>query len=305
PKFAQVGGHPNSIQTTEDGSLVIKPASKFEEEFYTVMAQARASENLKRLSKFVPEFYGTLKQEGGDDDGKYLVLANILHQFTKPNLLDLKLGTVMYDALDPTYSPEKKTRMEKKAKETTSGECGMCLIGFQVHPQPASLNEAIITPKPYGKSLRKDDLPEGIRRVFPVLGEPLELYQAATRTDLGLPSPILLQILRAMHSALTRLKSVFEQVEIRMAGGSLLVVYEGDEERARESVSWMDTGEDSDGDEDESDASDSDDESTRVGPPFRLYLIDFAHTHFVPGQGPDKGVLLGMQTFIGLIEGRI
>ena len=31
-------------------------------------------------------------------------------------------------------------------------------------------------------------------------------------------------------------------------------------------------------------------------------LIDFAHTQFVPGQGPDMGVLLGMGTPIRLVH---
>ena len=39
----------------------------------------------------------------------------------------------------------------------------------------------------------------------------------------------------------------------------------------------------------------------------RLYtisLIDFAHTRVVPGEGPDQGVLLGMDTLIKLVAQR-
>lgn len=49
--------------------------------------------------------------------------------FQKPNLLDIKLGTVLYDE-DAT--PEKRARMEKAAAETTSSETGIRITGFQV-----------------------------------------------------------------------------------------------------------------------------------------------------------------------------
>lgn len=73
--FTQVGGHLGSISTAEDGSLVIKQASPLEQEFYAIMAQARAmpdsnldsdsnSKVLSKLSKFVPQFYGMLRLEG-------------------------------------------------------------------------------------------------------------------------------------------------------------------------------------------------------------------------------------------------
>jgi inositol-polyphosphate multikinase len=52
-----------------------------------------------------------------------------VHGFRKPNILDIKLGTVLYDE-DAT--PEKKERMQNKARCTTSGETGVRLIGFQV-----------------------------------------------------------------------------------------------------------------------------------------------------------------------------
>lgn len=70
-----------------------------------------------------------------------LVLENLSHSFSKPNILDIKLGTVLYD---DEASPEKRARMEKTARETTSLETGVRLTGFQVrHPvQPASITQA-------------------------------------------------------------------------------------------------------------------------------------------------------------------
>jgi 1D-myo-inositol-tetrakisphosphate 5-kinase/inositol-polyphosphate multikinase len=57
------------------------------------------------------------------------VLENLSFPFLKPNILDVKLGTVLYDE---GASEEKRTRMEKAARDTTSFETGVRLTGFQV-----------------------------------------------------------------------------------------------------------------------------------------------------------------------------
>jgi 1D-myo-inositol-tetrakisphosphate 5-kinase/inositol-polyphosphate multikinase len=58
-----------------------------------------------------------------------IVLENVTEGFRKPNILDVKLGTVLYDEEAP---PEKRERAEKKARYTTSGDVGIRLTGFQV-----------------------------------------------------------------------------------------------------------------------------------------------------------------------------
>ena len=57
------------------------------------------------------------------------MLENLSHAFAKPNILDVKLGTVLYD---DGASADKRARMEKTARETTSLETGVRLTGFQV-----------------------------------------------------------------------------------------------------------------------------------------------------------------------------
>ena len=43
----------------------------------------------------------------------------------------------------------------------------------------------------------------------------------------------------------------------------------------------------------------------KPGPAFTVKLIDFAHTRLAPGEGPDSGVLLGLDTTLKLVDGRI
>ena len=43
----------------------------------------------------------------------------------------------------------------------------------------------------------------------------------------------------------------------------------------------------------------------RPGPPYIVKVIDFAHTRIVPGEGPDEGVLKGIDTTLDLLDQRI
>ena len=69
------------------------------------------------------------------------MLENLAHAFARPNILDAKLGTVLSDEDAP---PEKRARMEKTARETTSAQTGVRLTGFQVRSRvPAFLRSAL------------------------------------------------------------------------------------------------------------------------------------------------------------------
>jgi inositol-polyphosphate multikinase len=171
-------------------------------------------------------------------------------------------------------------------------------------------NDPVPTSKAYGKSIKASQLPEGIARFFPVASSEAQAAQeqllAAEPTPAvgtGLPKDILLPILESLREDVAEIRDVFAGLELRMVGGSLLVVYEADWARAREGVKlWLEGGQD---DEDEEEDEDEDEENKKPGPPYAVKLIDFAHTRIVPGMGPDKGVLLGMDTVLKLLDGRI
>lgn len=74
---SQVGGHPG-VMTSEDGSLVIKPALPVEVSFYQT---ALSDPAFTALLPYIPEFYGTLRLEGKIDqeksgDGSIVVAEN-------------------------------------------------------------------------------------------------------------------------------------------------------------------------------------------------------------------------------------
>lgn len=126
----------------------------------------------------------------------------------------------------------------------------------------------------------------GFARFFPVHGEP-------TSSTLGLPRSTLIPILRGIRESVARIREAYSSLEMRIVGGSLLVIYEADWNLAEEGL-----------------------ERTLSRPlhkehradsplPYTVKLVDFAHTRVSPGLGPDEGVLLGLDTMLRLLDGRI
>lgn len=170
---------------------------------------------------------------------------------------------------------------------------------------------AVNTPKSYGKSIKASDLPDGIARFFPIAPQSasrpktadLLSVEPAPAVGTGLPKDLLLPILESVQEEITEVRAALAQVEMRMVGGSLLVVYEADADRAREGLeAWLNP---SDDEEDDVEDDEEDEPSKKPGPPCLVKLIDFAHTRLAPGEGPDQGVLLGVDTVLRLIDGRI
>ena len=153
-------------------------------------------------------------------------------------------------------------------------------------------------------------LPEGIARFFPLATESNIKSAADASADAvgtGLPKDILLPILESLREDIAEIRDVLSEVELRMVGGSLLVLYEADWECAREGVKlWLEDDPDAEEqDEDDEDDDEEDEENKKPSPPYTVKLIDFAHTRLAPGAGPDKGVLLGLDNILKLIDGRI
>lgn len=180
----QVAGHVGGLLTTDDGSLIIKSALPLELDFYQNHATTAEFEPLR---PFLPQFFGTLRLEGEHDTTQpgtlavkplpegfaqerdkstnlcqsrllrlltlspftqSIVLQNLAHTFVRPNIVDIKLGTILYDE---SATPEKRARMIERARDTTSLETGMRITGFQVcafkhahHPRHSNYSRCTI-----------------------------------------------------------------------------------------------------------------------------------------------------------------
>lgn len=165
----------------------------------------------------------------------------------------------------------------------------------------------VITDKTYGKSLKPAQLLEGIGRCFP--------------DDSGLRSGVLHSLLVKIGVELRAIRDTVTAIEMRMAGGSVLIIYEADGDRARLGLQLLEEQEadkqmggvhegrereddSNDEPEDDDDEGESSDDEGVIGLPFQVKLIDFAHTRLTPGQGPDVGVVKGLETLITLLDER-
>ena len=152
--------------------------------------------------------------------------------------------------------------------------------------------------------------------------------QTGEQLDIGLPSTLLVPILRSIRKSVRGIRDSLSSIELRMIGSSLLIVYEGDWERAKMGVQWLaeqpagmsseeeeekgeEMYEDTEGDVEGVEGWEGDEEGSeesseeRSESPCVVRLIDFAHTRLLPGQGPDVGVLKGLESLLGLLDGRI
>jgi len=160
------------------------------------------------------------------------------------------------------------------------------------------------TPKAFGKSIKASQLGEGIAKFFP-LGLAATESSGIPGSTSGLPRETLLPVLRAIREEVQEIRNIYATLEIRMVGGSLLIIYEADWKRVEEGLKKWYTESDEMEQDDEEDEEEEEDDKAKVGPAFTVKLIDFAHTLLVPGKGPDDGVLKGMDTVLKLLDSRI
>ncbi|GAA5826544.1 hypothetical protein JCM11251_002418 [Rhodosporidiobolus azoricus] len=320
----QVGGHAATIQASPlSAATLCKPSAPRERAFYEQLGPSLADGNF--VGEWTPAFYGTLRLEGkvgkegvlekldtagneaGGVDPEMLVLENLTYRFLRPNVLDIKLGTQLYDE---EASEEKKERMRKAAASSTSGETGIRLTGFQVWDSASQ--SYVQTPKPFGRALTSPELPLGIARFFyPPLSPPSSAESSGrvdspSATPAPLPTDLLLPVLRTIERRLEQLEKVWEGLEMRMRGGSLLLVIEGDAHALEAALLRPEEADDDDASVSSTSTSDS---AGNASPstllPLEVRLIDFAHTRgLIEGEkGPDEGVLKGLKTVRELVGG--
>lgn len=312
----QAAGHAGAMQN-DAGDLFYKPTDPNEAGFYQLIASEHPD-----LQSITPQFYGTLSVNdesanislpegmalptGTDASGvkkekdQLIVLKSALYGFEEPCVLDVKLGKQLWDDDAPQ---EKRDRLDKVSAETTSGTLSLRLAGMNVYDDSEE-GKRIPYDKHYGRNLKTEEFESGLAKFFPFpIGAADKSPKAQHRQEqIGLVLDYFLNRLKHIHSILSTKEFV-------MRAGSLLFVYEGKEsaftskldkfealQKAEADDKEPAAEEDADEEEDEVTAQDVQDQL------FKLDLIDFAHTRFTPGKGPDEGVLKGIQVLIDTFE---
>ncbi|KAJ2063326.1 hypothetical protein GGI17_001816 [Coemansia sp. S146] len=277
----QVAGHGGVLRVGE-GKVVAKPLIQREQEFYEASAQC------DKFKAFIPEYYGTLQQQDGvaDDggsstvDSSYICLENLADGYEKPCILDVKIGTRIHDI---DASPEKVAKMLGKAQETTTGSLGVRICGMSVQGTTGQARDwfAKLTV-------------ETIRDAF-------AMYFSAAESMVS--TEYRRFVIRQFILEVEELAAVIRSVETRMYASSLLFVYDASKARYEQFVSGAPCDNKSDCNDNEDDE-DSEEDEGRDGL-LDVKAIDFAHSHWVPGQGCDELYLFGLEKLVEILRGLI
>lgn len=309
--FDGAAGH-EGVLSDQSGEMIIKPCTDAEVAFYQ-----ETLANHPEFSELMPTFMGVLQlgaaaqvqdatvasdfldaahsQKEQRLHGKALatetaiVLENLEHGFSKPNVLDIKLGARLY--ADGT-APEKAARLDKVASETTSGSLNFRIAGMKVW-NGKQYDEY---DKFYGRNFNADNVKEGFATFFSGLSTGLKIIEA-------------IELLETIEAEISKVRHVLEKRESRMYSASVLIVYEGDSTaldtlmgnvpktpRLQEKMPTLG----------EVKRSEEEEEEEEVPPVvFKVKMIDFAHAAWTPGQGKDENLITGLRNVEKQMDGLI
>ncbi|KAF2838697.1 SAICAR synthase-like protein [Patellaria atrata CBS 101060] len=321
-------GH-DGVLSDDTGSFIIKPCTQAEIEFY-----GTAIASHPRFAAHMPQFYGTLALNDASQSavtadpeaaaqaalevatsstfedtplkGKKLsteisiVLEDITASFTKPNVLDIKLGAQLWDE---QASLDKREKLDKVSRETTSSSLGFRIAGMKVwkgaspaagsDDKPGYQYTELDTSKNYrsynkmyGRTFTVDNITKAFKEFLCVPGAGITPAKSA-------------DLIKRFSAAISDIQVVLEEEESRMYSASLLFAYEGDGEAYDAAVEEEERALEEDYTEKEMAEEDDEDDTPKVA---IVKLIDFAHARFEKGLGPDENTLRGVRNVLKVLQ---
>lgn len=317
----QAAGHKGAMQS-DSGDLFYKPTDPAEVEFYQTIAVHHPE-----IQTITPQFYGVLSASDGSNDvnlpegmvipvgtdasgakkakDELIVLKSSLYGFEEPCVLDIKLGSQLWDDDAPL---EKRQRLDAVSNSTTSGSLSLRIAGMNVYDDTttddAAEGQRIPYDKQYGRKLSADTFEAGLAKFFPFPSG------GAADTDspkIGRRKEQASMVLEYFLNRLKYIHKLLSSKEFVMRSASLLFVYEGKESAFNKKLDQLEKLQNAPVNESEVEKEEDDDEDEVTAQDvqdqlFKLDLIDFAHTRFIAGIGPDQGVLKGVQVLIDTFE---
>ena len=257
-----------------------------------------------------------------------IVLENVTSGFKHPNVLDVKLGSRLWDDDAPAA---KRQKLDEVAERTTSGSLGFRVAGMKMWAQRGQSDDVEVTPndrqyvkvkngyrsynKLYGQSFKAENVENAFTTYF---GGIEESDGTVTGKKIKLKLKRAELLVRRFIRELESVQYVLENEESRMYSASVLMVYEGDEETLEESIinerredATVSDADEVDGEADvvdgeDDDGEDEDDEAeARPNKVHEVRLIDFAHARWTPGEGPDENALKGLRSLLKILNGLV
>ncbi|CEG67453.1 hypothetical protein RMATCC62417_03882 [Rhizopus microsporus] len=323
----QVAGHDKLmlLTTSTDDLMIIKPCKPKEVNFY------QDAQNYPEFLDFLPQCYGTLRAatehdlsiletselvgdstncylmetvQGLDQQEQNVCLENILHGFTRPCIMDLKMGSLLYDA---DASEEKRQKMIYQSVNTTSSTLGLRISGLKVYD---TVEHRYATyEKRFGKTRTVENTVEAIMAfLFPTsaYGLKTEEYRNYSsedqqKKDEPIPSKYMRWIIECFIDTLQEIKeAIVLMPNLQLIGSSLLFVYEGDRTAAEKTWKYM---LDEDRQKGKGKQTDEEEEDDNLAPKMcDLRLIDFAHSDWhSEREEQDPDLVKGFDNIIDIL----
>lgn len=261
----QAAGHGGARQGE---GLYIKPTNQNEIDVYQWIVQQPGA-----LSSFVPLFMGTLQEQVPKAEDvtqakvkPLLVMEDLCQGFEQPSIMDVKLGSQLWDEFTP---PEKKERLMAVSRSTTSGSLGFRIAGMTV-VQPEGTRKAF--DKQFGREASPETIEHYLGQFWPLL-----------RSD-----DYVFSTLASIIAQLEQLRAVLSKQYLTMHSASVLLMYEGSIEALHRKAKLEQVGEENH----TNDSGSDDDLIAEKNKLVDVRLIDFAHT--TQSDRPDAEVLKGL-----------
>ena len=202
----QVGGHAVLVKP-KDSSMVLKPFDEAEYEFYDQRVLAECSS----LLPFTARCFGEVSVAPSSQakSCKYVMLEDLAHGLSRPNILDLKMGVKQRSIRN--YSPQKVASKEAKSFQSTSHLLGFRIGGAQLYSGRDSLCC-------YNKYAGRE---QSVSDTYSIL--------TAFFTD-SLMHELQIYVIEEFIRKLESLKLVVQQLHgFRFWSGSILLIYDADD----------------------------------------------------------------------------
>lgn len=176
------------------------------------------------VMKFFPKFYGTVEIEvpNADHPVKHAIMEDLAHEFQKPGIMDVKVGSrTWYIEAGPKYVEKCKA----KDLETTSAALGYRVSGMQVYE--AKIGEVWKASREWCKFLKPEEVPDALKR----------FVSSNPSAEEGWDGAAAKHVYGTTLTELEKLKAWLEvQTTYHFFSASVLIMYEG-EPSAPQSVS--------------------------------------------------------------------